>query len=221
MEGIIKKNLLETQIDIYPFNHRKYTLFNENLCKKLIDNFNLIKKSMSQYDGISKSRFMICLSGDTKEGIKYDKYSFLETIEPLNSVLQEYVNLILPSIYNKYFHENSQFRFQINLVFDTKNYQIGPHTDSYNRKLTNIVYLVNDNDIGKKLGVSLYKDLINRHKNKWEKTHYSFDNFEKISNVEYYSGSSIDFQVSNNSFHGVDNINEDCERMSIQSMIWK
>ena len=107
------------------------------------------------------------------------------------------------------------------MVYDTKNYEIGPHTDSYNRKINNIVYLVPVNDYGKDLGVSLYKDLINRHQHKWEKTHYSFDNFEKIDKVHYYNGSSIDFKVSNNSFHGVESIEENCERISIQSIIWK
>ena len=67
----------------------------------------------------------------------------------------------------------------------------------------------------------MYKDLINRHQYKWEKTHYSFDNFEKIDSVPFYPGSSIDFKVSNESFHGLKSIDEDCERMSIQSMIWK
>lgn len=214
-----ENNLINSKFYSNPFNHRKYKLFSDELCNELIDNFRIMKNYMTKSSGISQSRFMICITGDTINGINYGNYSFLKEINPINNILLEYNNSILPKLNNVYgFQDN--IKYQINLVYDTKNYEIGPHTDSYNRKITNIVYLVPVNDYGKDLGVSLYKDLINRHQHKWEKTHYSFDNFEKIDEVPYYNGSSIDFKVSNNSFHGVKSIEENCERMSIQSIIW-
>ena len=106
------------------------------------------------------------------------------------------------------------------LVLDNKKYSIGPHTDSHNRNSTLVTYLVPEKDKTKNLGLCVYKDKINRHKFKWSKTHYSFDNFEKIKQIEYYPGSTIDFKVHPNSFHGVEEIKEDCDRMSIQMFVY-
>ena len=73
-----------------------------------------------------------------------------------------------------------------------------------------------------KLGVKIYKDKINRHKKEWLKKHYDLDDtFEELKQVDYYPGSTINFKVSKNSFHGVPKINQDCERMSIQMYIFK
>ena len=215
-----ENNLINSEFIIDPFIHRKYKLFSDQLCNNLIENFISIKNYMTKSSGISQSRFMICISGDTINGLNYGNYSFLKEINPINNILLEYNNVILPNL-NKVYGFNGNIKYQINLVYDTKNYEIGPHTDSYNRKITNIVYLVPVKDYGQNIGVSLYKDLINRHQHKWEKTHYSFDNFEKIDQVSYYNGSSVDFKVSKNSFHGVKSIEDNCDRMSIQSIIWK
>lgn len=215
-----ENNLINSEFIIDPFIHRKYKLFSDQLCNDLIENFISIKNYMTKSSGISQSRFMICISGDTINGLNYGNYSFLKEINPINNILLEYNNVILPNL-NKVYGFNGNIKYQINLVYDTKNYEIGPHTDSYNRKITNIVYLVPVKDYGQNIGVSLYKDLINRHQHKWEKTHYSFDNFEKIDQVSYYNGSSVDFKVSKNSFHGVKSIEDNCDRMSIQSIIWK
>lgn len=201
----------------YPYNHRTYQLFNDNICKQLITNFENIKDEMTINSQLSHARFMICLKGNTKTGINFRNYSYLIKLEPLNSILQDYVDIILPTI-NKFYGFNDNFNFQINLVYDTKDYSIGPHTDSYLRKATMITYLVPDCDKNKNLGVCLYKDLINRHQHVWKKDHYDFTNFDKIKQIDYYSGSTVDFPVHRYSFHGVEKVN-DCKRMSIQAMI--
>ena len=64
MEGVFIENLQKSKFIEEPFVHRRYSLFSNDLCEKLISNFFYIKKYMSQYDGISQSRFMICLNGD-------------------------------------------------------------------------------------------------------------------------------------------------------------
>ena len=222
MEGILIKNIQNTDVIPEPYEHRQFKMFDNELCNRLIDNFISIKKYMTKSKGISQSRVMICLPGNTQDGIDFSNHEYLKSIEPLNSILNDYLITILPILNKTYDYDSTpKFRFQINLVYDTKNYTIGPHTDSYLRKVTSVVYLVSDKDQDKKLGLSLYKDLINRHKYNWEKTHYSFDNFEQVCQVDYYNGASVDLHVSKNSFHGVNNINTDCDRMSIQSIIWK
>ena len=146
---------------------------------------------------------------------------FLKDIEPLNSVLQMYSDKIIKAQYEKYYDPKEYLRYTLQLVYDKKNYTIGPHTDSFKRAATQITYIVCDDDIDKKLGVCVFKDLIDRHKENWDKKHYSFDNFEKVKQVEYYPGSSINFKVKPTSFHGVEKIDVDCNRMSIQTITWK
>tara|TARA_A100001015_G_scaffold296694_1_gene377313 strand:+ start:1317 stop:1982 length:666 start_codon:yes stop_codon:yes gene_type:complete len=220
MEGLLYENLNSDSVilETYPFNHRTYKLFSDDVCKKLIENFNNIKNKMTVDKGLSQSRFMIGLNGDSNNGIDFYNYTYLLELEPLNIILNDYVNIILPKI-NKFYQFNNNFKFRINLVYDTKDYSIGPHTDSYLRKATMITYLVPECDKNKNLGVSLYKDLIDRHKNIWKKDHYDFIDFEKVKQMDYYSGSTIDFKVNKNSFHGVEKIQDTCERMSIQAMI--
>ena len=223
MEDIYLDNMINTKINNDPFEYSLYKLFSDDLCNSIIKNFYKIELKMKRYNGLSQSRFMIKLEGTINSKLDMNINNVkLDEIEPLNSVIKAYIKEILPNLRKKYYSDvKEDFKYSINLVFDKKNYEIGPHTDSYNREATMITYFVPEKDKNKKLGVSLYRDLINRHGKKWGKSHYSFENFEKIDSVEYYNGSSIDFKVSKNSFHGVKNIEEDCDRISIQAMILK
>ena len=42
----------------------------------------------------------------------------------------------------------------------------------------------------------------------------------KLKEIQYYPGSSIDFKVSKNSFHGVPKIENKCDRYSLQFFIF-
>lgn len=221
MKGVLLNNLINAEINKDPFDHTCFQLFDKKLCNKLIKNFYEINDYLKNKNKLSTSRFMIDIEGNTIDGIQYNNYPFLKNIYPLNDVLKIYSDKIIIEHYKKYYNFNKHFKFTIQLVYDKKNYSIGPHTDSFKRAATQITYLVCDEDLDKNLGVSIYKDLINRHKDKWEKKHYSFENFDKVNQIKYYPGSSINFKVTPNSFHGVENIDVDCNRMSIQTIIWK
>lgn len=221
MEGILLDNLINAKIIRKPYKHTTFHLFTKELCDKLIKNFYEINKYLNTKNGLSKSRFMLDVEGDTTNGINYNRYPFLKNIEPLSSVLQAYSDQIIKAHYEKYYESKQHLRYTLQLVYDKKNYSIGPHTDSFKRAATQITYLVCDEDINKNLGVCVYKDLIDRHKERWEKKHYSFDNFEKVKQIEYYPGSSVNFKVKPTSFHGVEKIDVECNRMSIQTIIWK
>ena len=113
---------------------------------------------------------MIHLFGDENNGIDFSKYLFLKNIEPLYSILLEYQNIIIKTLINKYkLEKNKNYKYCIMLVYDKKNYEIGPHTDSFHRTITQVTYIVNKNDQNKNLGLKIYKDKINRHKKKWIK----------------------------------------------------
>jgi hypothetical protein len=221
MEGILVDNLVNAEIIKKPYKHTLFQLFSKELCDQLIKNYYEINQYLSSKKGLSQSRFMLDVEGDTINGINYRNIEFLKNIEPLNTVLQMYSDKLIKEQYQKYYEPKEHLRFTLQLVYDKKNYSIGPHTDSFKRAATQITYIVCDEDINKKLGVCMYKDLIDRHKETWEKIHYSFDNFEKVKQVEYYPGSSINFKVKPTSFHGVEKIDVECNRMSIQTIIWK
>ena len=220
MQGVLLENLENSKIINEPYDHSLFKLFDEELTKKLIDNFYEINQYLKINKGLSQSRFMLDVEGDTINGINFERYPFLKNIEPLATLLKFYSDKLIPIQYNKYHNPTKYLRYTLQLVYDKKNYTIGPHTDSFKRSCTQITYLVCDEDKDKSLGVCVYKDLINRHKIKWEKIHYDFNNFEKVKQVEYYPGSSINFKVQPNSFHGVEKIDVDCNRMSIQTIIW-
>jgi len=226
MSKLLIDNLKNAEIIKKPFEHSLFKLFGLETNNKLVKNFNEImqKKKLRNKGKLSKSRFMILLKGDNLNGIDYKegKYDFLKDIEPLNSILIEYQNNIMKELANKYNLNKKIIKFNIMLVYDKKQYEIGPHTDHSKRYVTQVTYIVNQNDLQKKLGLKLYEDKLDRHKEKWHLKHYKFDDyFKEVGEVEYYPGSTINFKVSKNSFHGVPKINQDCERMSIQMFIMK
>jgi hypothetical protein len=202
-----------------PFKHSLYKFFEEDLCNKLINNIKEIKHLLITDNKLSNSRFKINLFGDTKNGFEnIDFINKIKNIEPLYSIIKEYEQNISRKLYQKYNNDNKNIiSFCLMIVYDTQNYEIGPHTDSPNRNSTMVTYLgpkTNNN-----LGLIIYKDKINRHANIWKKCHYSFDNFKPIKQVDYFPGSTVDFKVSNISFHGVPLIKESIDRYSLQFFV--
>lgn len=222
MSKLLIDNLKNAEIIKKPFKHTLLKLFDLETNNKLVKNFIEINKYFKKDKKLSPSRFMIRLEGDSTNGINFKKYEFLKNIEPLNSILLEYQNNIMDALLNKYNIKKNIYKYRITLVYDKKKYEIGPHTDSPARAITQVTYIVNPNDIDKKLGLKIYTDKINRHNRKWKRHHYKLDDtFKEINQVDYYPGSTINFKVGRNSFHGVPTINQDCERMSIQMFIMK
>ena len=227
MNNLLINNLEKAEFINKPFKYSLFQLLNLETNNKLINNFYRIidnlKNKKTNNKSLSSSRFMIELFGDTENGINYKNYEFLKKIEPLNSILLEYQDNIIKTLIKKYnLQEKKNYKYCIMLVYDKKNYLVGPHTDSFFRAVTQVTYIVHDNDSDKKLGVKIYKDKINIHKKEWLKKHYDLDDtFEELKQIDYYPGSTINFKVSKNSFHGVTKINQDCERMSIQMYIFK
>lgn len=220
IDNILYKNF-NASPQLKPFPHSTYTFFTPEICDKLADNIRNIKHILSNTTKLSLSRFKINLEGDTVNGIYKHKYlNEIRKIEPLNTIIKEYEKNIPNQLYKKYNNDKipEKIKFCIMLVYDLENYEIGPHTDSYTRNATIVTFLGPKSDL--KIGTRIYTDLIDRHKDKWEKTHYKFDNFEEFKMIDYYPGSSVDFKVSPNSYHGVPKINENCERISIQYFIY-
>ena len=218
---------INSQIIHNPFDHSTYKFISDDTCDKLINNIDQILDFLKPNELLNQSRFMINLFGNTNYG--FDNKDFIkkiENIEPLYTIIKQYEKDIPTLLYKKYnceynceYNQEKIINYCLMIVYDIKNYEIGPHTDSYNRNVTMVTYLgpIKNDD---KLGLILYKDLINRHENEWKKIHYEFDNFEPIKQIEYYKGSTIDFKVSKKSFHGVPKIEKECDRYSLQFFIF-
>ena len=82
-----------------------------------------------------------------------------------------------------------------------------PHNDGNKRAITQITYLVSDEDKDKKLGLSLFKK--------------ENEEYNEIKQIDYSPGSTVNFRVTKESYHSVKLIDNDCKRMSIQLIIWK
>lgn len=220
MSNLVLYDNLNKSYESNPFPHSTYSLLTPELCEKLVDNIKSIKQILSSDKGLSSSRFKINLEGNTTNGLhKHKHLDEIRKLEPLNSVIKEFEKNIPEQLYKKYNTEpKKSINYCLMLVYDVKNYEIGPHTDSQRRNATMVLFLGPKSDL--KIGTRLYVDTSDRHKdNKWMKTHYDFDNFKEIKMVDYYPGSAVDFKVSPISYHGVPKINEDCERVSIQFFI--
>ncbi len=208
------------KIENDPFYHSTYKFFDEDTCNKLIENIKSIKKLLETSELLSQSRYKINLYGDTKDGF-YSKNKFLnelKKLEPLNTIMKEYEKNIPLELYKKYNSDNKNvIKYCLMIVYDKENYEIGPHTDASKRNSTIVSFLGPKSNL--KIGTRIYKDKINRHKERWVEKHYSFDDFEEIKQVDYYPGSTVDFKVSPVSFHGVPKINQNCDRYSLQFYI--
>jgi hypothetical protein len=220
MNGILYENFNNKIINV-PFLHSTYKFFSNELCDKLIENILEIKDMLKSDINLNQSRFKINLIGNTIDG--FNKNIFLEkikNIEPLNTIVMEYEKTIPTLLYNKYNNiKKENISYCLMIVYDIENYEIGPHTDSYVRNSTMVTYLGKSNP-EYNIGLKIYRDNINRHEKEWKKIHYNFENFTELKEIQYYPGSSIDFKVSKNSFHGVPKIENKCDRYSLQFFIF-
>ena len=208
MKEIYVDNLKNAEIITNPFEYTTFQLFDKEFNDKLIGNYYKILSFFNHVKFVTPARKVLDIKGDTINGIDFDNYSFIKSIQPLYGFLKYYSENIINLIYEKYYDKTqNQIKFTIQLTYDTKNYKIEPHTDSNKRAATQIVYLVCDNDKDKNLGLVLYKKNLN--------------SFESVKKVDYYPGSTINFKVTPDSYHAVERIDTDCNRMSIQTIIWK
>ena len=140
MNHLLITNLEKTEIINKPFKHSLFQFINLDINNKLINNFyeiidNFKNKTLNN-KSLSSSRFMIELFGDTQNGINFKNYDFLKNIEPLNSILLEYQDIVIKKLIKKYnLQKKNNYKYCIMLVYDKKNYEVGPHTDSFLEQL--------------------------------------------------------------------------------------
>lgn len=218
----ISRNISVAPIMEEPFRHTVFTMFNNDYADQLIADIKTLEDKLIQKLGDYPERFVLVFEGNSKKGIK----SVIPNIElDHNSVLWKHVNNFflhhIKLICNKYGITKKVYVAEIMVVCDYQGYALGPHTDSMIRSTTMVTYLPDEEKPGE-LGLHLYRDKINRHRKKWKKIHYKLDDtFEFVKQVPYHKGSTVDFRVCDHSYHGVDKINDNVVRRSIQLFVRK
>ena len=97
------------------------------------------------------------------------------------------------------------------IVKDFTKYHLGAHTDNYAKLMTFLFYLPKDTSL-KNMGTSLYKNNTDIPLNQVG-SHQTIENtkkhFTKVKTCKFVPNSLLIFPRTNNSFHGVDEINID------------
>ncbi len=103
------------------------------------------------------------------------------------------------------------FNAETLLVEDTTNYKLGPHTDSPRKVVTMLFYLPKD-DSQSHLGTSIY--IPNNTEFRCPGgPHHAREHFSRLHTLPFLPNSMLAFFKTDNSFHGVEAVNDpDCRR---------
>ena len=118
---------------------------------------------------------------------------------------------------NKLGIKNYKINKKAEIVKDFKKYHLGAHTDNYNKLITFLFYLPKDKSL-ENLGTAIYKKKINipvDETAKHQSVESTNNNFTKIKTCKFYPNTLLIFPRTNESFHGVDEINIDSKERDL------
>tara|TARA_B100000029_G_C17458941_1_gene917761 strand:+ start:391 stop:1152 length:762 start_codon:yes stop_codon:yes gene_type:complete len=170
------------------------------------NNFNLIEQPKKEF-----------LKNFTNLLISKDLFNFVTFIfkDQINHRLNNLSNLEIEQI------GSSNYKFSVvpMLVKDFTKYNLGAHTDHYEKLVSFLFYLPNNNEL-KNIGTALYKPNIKIEDDQL-KQHFSAEDtkkiFTKIKTCPFIPNSLFIFPRTQNSFHGVEEVNiEKKERNLLQ-----
>jgi hypothetical protein len=158
-----------------------------------------------------KERFVCCFDDESLSSLTPEKSIFWKEFR------DTYLRGAFGSLLMGKFHELISTRFngrtdlefydELLLVYDVKNYHLGPHTDSPKKVITVLFYLPEDAS-HESLGTSIY--LPNDPSFQCSGgPHYRREDFAKIKTMPFLPNSVFGFFKTNNSFHGVERLTED------------
>ena len=220
VKGSLIFSILNAADRIYPFPHFYCSdvfpkFFYDKILKNLPDQNCFInnvdkgavrvgnKDSLTAYN----SRSVIHLNSDEIFKIEKSKQPFW--IE-FNDVLKS--SDFMVAFFRKYLKhlkarcgvelDNAQIYPKIDLIWDSRDYALGPHTDSPEKIAVLIIYLPNS-DQNPHLGTSIY---VPNEPNFvcYGGPHYNRNNFTRVFTAPFLPNSAFGFFKTNNSFHGVE-----------------
>lgn len=189
-------NILNSKLILKPFPH----LIIDNLLP--IDFFIELKNYIRKINDVE--RFTIH-SG--RWCFKTEKWkSILEDLKGIlyNDEIRKILNNKFKSQLEKKKEYMSESKWDINLTFDLENYQIPPHMDSPSKQLSVLFYITGGSN-----GTSLYDN----------NNDLDYKKAKKVKEVEFKENRLFVFcpSIFDRTWHGVDNINKQVKRITIQS----
>jgi len=233
--------ITKTNLSVDPFEHKFVKeIFPKNFYEKLIGNLPNKKDyiPLTKTGTVSKNhpleRFVFFLNLENVNKLENSKKEtlmelikifaspiFFKTVSnEFKNTINERINNFTDYEINLLGKERFEFTIQASLVKDFKKYQLGVHTDTTKKFLSFLFYIPKDEQLID-LGTALYKPKKEIYTGEKGNYHMSPDitdqNFELIKKVPFLPNSLLVFPRTNNSFHGVEKINEDqSERNLIQ-----
>jgi hypothetical protein len=158
-----------------------------------------------------KERFVCCFDDESLSSLTSEKSIFWKEFRDtylrgaFGSLLMRKFNSLIAERFEG--RADLEFYDELLLVYDVKNYQLGPHTDSPKKVITVLFYLPSDKD-HESLGTSIYLPKDSSIKCPGG-PHHKHEDFIKIKTMPYYPNSAFCFFKTNNSFHGVEKLTEE------------
>tara|TARA_B100001175_G_C19390812_1_gene581334 strand:+ start:102 stop:869 length:768 start_codon:yes stop_codon:yes gene_type:complete len=101
---------------------------------------------------------------------------------------------------------NYKFFIKTSLVKDFTKYSLGAHTDVLTKFVTFLFYIPENDDL-KNVGTALYEPINNINSDNHQTKEDTSKNFKKIKTCPFIPNSLLVFPRTNNSFHGVEEVN--------------
>lgn len=243
MIDYIIKTINETVITTEPFDHKFIkNIFPNEYYKKLINNlpkkdeYVPINKSGTVNKNYAAERYMFDLNFDNIKKLNKSQQEIFKklinvftSVDFFNAVSNNFKEVIQKRIskftdFEKKLIGEDKFEFSIQamLVKDLQKYKLGAHTDTTKKFLTFLFYIPQDLS-QVELGTALYKPKNGVEIQMGEKGNYhatvemTKDYFDVIGKVPFSPNSLLLFPRTNDTFHGVEIINEEStERDLIQ-----
>ena len=230
----ILNNVTKTKNSSDPFEHKFIkNIFPENFYKTLItnlphiDDYTPINQTGSVDKNYSPERFIFDLNLENINKLDKPKQeALIRLVQVFTSpiffkvVSNEFKKTIQDRINNFSDHEiellgkdNHKFNIQALLIKDFKKYQLGAHTDTPKKLLTFLFYIPKNDDLIN-LGTALYSPIAGikeaEELGSYHMTKELTDkNFKLVKKMPFIPNSLLIFPRTNNSFHGVEEINQE------------
>lgn len=126
------------------------------------------------------------------------------------SFMQHVAMIFADQLKQRYQGRKCGIYHDLRLVRDQKGYYIGPHTDAQ-WKLVSLLFYLPYTNMHAEHGTSIY--VPNDPKVRCAGgPHHGFEHFKRVATMPYFANTCFGFFKTDNSFHGVEPINEDFRR---------
>lgn len=216
--------ILNTPMNDYPFEHLYVKdVFPKDFYQQILVNlptteeYTCIEKLGRVSKGSYLERFLYPLDKEKIENLPQEKKEFWQNFMNMfmGEEFKQVATHLFEDIMQKKFADEPDLKLKwtVDLVRDTINYSIGPHTDSPQKVITFIFYLPED-ESHPNIGTSLFAPKDPNYTDS-RGYHHDFDLFKMITTMPFMPNTMFGFIRTDTSWHGVAPVKEKVERNSI------